>query len=198
MKKKKLFKNKIQMIIYIILFIICILLFIVIGKMDYNKPSVSDSEKFMNLYKGVPKDNLYVFANAQDVYKIVNKKSGIILMGFPTNKWMSEYAIILNEICKEYKVDKIYYYDFLSDREENNGTYEAIIDKISDYVYTNDLGVKEIYAPSILVVKNGKVIKYFDELSFVRGNLTPDDYFEEDIKLQIYEQIKLAILEYLW
>ena len=41
------------------------------------------------LYKMVENDNLFVFADATDVHDIVNGRSGVILMGFPSNKWMN-------------------------------------------------------------------------------------------------------------
>ena len=86
MKKKKFFKNKTQMIIYSIIFIICIALFIVIGKTDFQKDIDTEAKKFHALYNLVDDDNLYVFSDATDVLDILNGRSGVILMGFPMNK----------------------------------------------------------------------------------------------------------------
>ena len=138
MKKKKLFKNKTQMVIYIILFIICIGLFIYIGNIDYSKNKETDAERFNELYPKVPLDNPYVFADGNDVLHILNGNSGIVLFGFPSNIWTNYNALYLYEVSQEYGINKIYYYDFLDDRDSNNGTYETIITRLNEYVPTFD------------------------------------------------------------
>lgn len=195
---KKLFKNKIQMFIYLILFAICIFLFIVIGKTDYTKNELPDAIKFSNTFKSVPENNLYVYATSSDVYNIINKQSGIILMGFSKNKWVEEYASILNDVAMNYKIDKLYYYDFEKDRDDNNGTYEAIVNKLINYAPSNDKGEREIYAPTVVIVKNGNVIAYFDETTFIKGDITSKEYYSEENYVKTYNQFKEAILEYLW
>ena len=195
-EKKKFFKNKIQMVSYIIIFIICIILFIVIGSIDYDKLEESDAEKFNNLYPMVAKDNLYVFADAVDVLGIVSAKSGIILMGFPENEWTKYYAYYLNEVAKENNIQEINYYDFLRDRENSNGTYETIITHLSNYVPTNDLGNQNIQAPTILIVKNGNILLYLDDLSIIKGNIKPESYFDESTINNLMEKLRTALDNY--
>ena len=105
-KKNKLFKNKLQMIIYILLMIIILILFIVIGKHDFNKNISTEAEKFNQIFTNVPKENVFKFSNAQEVNNIINSKKskGIILFGFKANNWTSYYIIILFIIKK----NKIY------------------------------------------------------------------------------------------
>lgn len=197
MKKKKLFKNKAQMIIYIITFIMCIILFIVIGNINFKKEETKESEKFSALYNMVSDDNLYVFSNASEVLSIINGNSGIILMGFPQNKWTNYYAVLLNNAAKDLGVDKIYYYNFLKDRDESNGTYETIVNKLKVYVTVDDEGTKDLHAPTVLIIKNGDIIGYFDDTSTMKGTVTPDIYYNEYQTLLTYEGFKTAITEYL-
>ena len=197
MKKKKLFKSKAQMIIYIILYIICIGLFVVIGNMNYKDSSETEAKKFSNIYKNIAEDNLYVFASASDVLNIVNGRSGVILLGFPKNKWTSYYAEYLNDVGKVVGLDKIYYYDFLDDRDESNGTYETLVNKLNVYTPVNDEGVTDLAAPTVLVVKNGEVIAYFDETSIIKGNTTPEDYYTENAIALTKEMFKNALEEYI-
>lgn len=197
MKKKKLFKNKVQMILYTLIFIICIVLFIVIGKTDFRKEEVTEAKKFNNIYNLVSEDNLYVFSNATEVLKILNGRSGIILMGFPLNVWTKYSANILNDVAKEEGIDKIYYYDFLKDREESNGTYETIVNKLDVYITVDDEGTKDLRAPTILIVKDGEIIGYFDDTSTIKGVVTPEDYYNEYQTNLVKEKYKTAILEYL-
>ena len=191
-ENKKLFKNTTQMIIYIILYIICIGLFIYVGKIDYSKNKVDESVKFSSLYNLVPENNLYVFSNHNDVIDILNGRSGVILFSFPSNKYANKYAYLLNKACLYSGVDKIYYYDFLKDRDESNGTYETIVNKLDGYVRETDEGIKDLYAPSILIVKKGKIIKYLDSLTFLNSYNNIDEYFEENEDI-IYNEITSAL-----
>ena len=194
--KKKLFKNKIQMVTYLILYLICIGLFIVIGNIEVKNNSLTEALKFSNIYKNVDQDNLYVFANATDVLNVINGRSGVVLFGFPQNKWTSYYAEYLDEVAKEVGIDKIYYYNFLSDRDESNGTYETIVNHLAVYVPTLDEGMSDIMAPTILVVKDGEILIYYDETSIIKGNVTPEVYFDENQIIATKELLKNVLEEY--
>lgn len=197
MKKKSLFKSKTQMTIYSIIFIICIVLFIVIGKTNFQKDIDTEGKKFHALYNLVPNDNLYVFSNSTEVLEILNGRSGVVLMGFPTNKWTNYYAEILNNVGMELDLDKIYYYDFQTDRDESNGTYETIVNKLKMYVPVDDNGLQDIQAPTVVIVKKGEILGYFDDTSIIKGNVTPEIYYTEYQKGLTYEGFKTAILNYL-
>lgn len=197
MKKKSLFKNKIQMIIYIFIFIICIFLFIIISKTDFNKNQETEAKKFSSLYNLVEEDNLYVFSDATDILNIINGRSGVILMGFPSNKWTNYYASILNNVSKEIGIEKIYYYDFLQDREVSNGTYETIVNNLKVYAPVTDEGNQDIQAPTVIIVKEGKIIGYFDDTSLIKGIVTPELYYNENQKAVTSEGFRTALLEYI-
>ncbi len=195
--KKSLFKNKIQMVIYSIIFIGCIILFILIGQIDFQKDVDSEAKKFSQIYNLVDNDNVFVFSNATEVLNILNGRSGIVLFGFPTNKWVNYTASVLNEVAKELNISKIYYYDFLKDRDESNGTYETIVNKLKTYVLVNDEGVSDILAPTILIVKNGMVLGYIDDTSIIRGPLTPEEYYSDTERSLVKDKIKNILLNYL-
>ena len=191
MERTKLYKNKIQMII----FIICLILCIVIGTKDYSKDKVSDNIRFSELYSQVSSNNVYKFINATEALSIINNRSGIILMGFPTNKWTNSYAKIVNDAAKEVGIKEIYYYDFLNDRENNNGTYETIVNKLEVYVTVDDLGNKDLHAPTLIIVKDGIIIGYFDDMTNIKGPLTPEYYYNETVKNKYKEEIETIFLE---
>jgi len=197
MKKKSLFKSKTQMIVYSFIFVICIMLFIIIGQIDFQKDIDTEAKKFHSLYNMVEDDNLYVFADATNVLEVVKGRSGVILMGFPTNKWTNYYASILNVAAKDVGIDKIYYYDFQKDRDESNGTYETVVNKLNAYVPVNDNGIQDIQAPTVVIIKKGEIIGYFDDTSIIKGNITPDIYYTEYQKGLTYEGFKTALLEYI-
>ena len=198
-KKNKLFKNKLQMIIYILLMIIILILFIVIGKHDFNKNISTEAEQFNQIFTNVPKENVFKFSNAQEVNNIINSKKskGIILFGFKANNWTSYYAEYIDEIAKEMDINEVLYYDFESDRKDKNGTYETIVNSLSVYTKYTDYNTSEIYAPTLLVVKNGEILLYDDITAVRSGNYTPDIYWQ-DYQIEDFKStLRLVFAEYL-
>ena len=194
-KNEKLFKNKWQMVIYFILFVILIGAFIYLGTLDYDE-SLPDNEQFAEDFSLVSEDNVFKYVNATDALMVANGTKGIVLFG-THNEWVNYYANIVNKVAKEVGIDTIYYYDFVSNRQDNNGTYETIVERLSDYVTYNDYGTPEIYAPSLLVVSGDEVLLFDTETSFVRGDIAPSEYwnsFNESAKMQ---ELRNVFTEYL-
>lgn len=175
----KAMNKKVKMVLQGILFILIIIAFIYIGTREFNTKEVIDNEKFDSEYSNVSKDNVFVYVNAQDVYTKLNSQNAIIFMGFPSNKWSGYYANILNEAAKISGIKEIYYYDFLEDRQNKNATYQSIVLKLSNYVSTLDDGTQNIYAPTLIIIKNGKIIAFDNETAINIGNINPDDYWNE-------------------
>lgn len=177
----KLFKSKTQMVIYIILTIIIIILFILIGTYDFNKEVKSEALKINQTLTMVDKDNVYKFTNSSEVNNLINNTtaSGIVLFGFKENCWTNYFAKYVNEVAKSVGIKEIGYYDFLSDRNESNGTYETIVNDLSIYLKYNDLGSSDIEAPALLVIKDGNILAYIDDTSYRTGDITPDIYWNE-------------------
>ena len=195
--KKKLFKNKTQMVIYILLLILLLSLFVIVGEIDFKKEEDTEAKQFSSLYNLVDKDNLFVFGDATDVLNILKGRSGVIFLAFPSNKWSNKYASILNEVGKEMGIDKIYYYDFKKDREESNGTYETVVNTLEMYVPVDDENNKNLQAPTIIIVKKGNIIGYFDDVTLMRGPVNPSEYYNENEITRIKSSLKYALEEYL-
>lgn len=194
-KNEKLFKNKTQMVIYIILFCLLIYGFIYLGKKDY-KVKVSDNERFSSEFSLVSKDNVFKYVNATDARMVAKGAKGIVLFG-TNNDWVNYYAYIVDKVAKEVGIEEIYYYDFIKNRKDNNGTYEDIVKTLSNYVTYNDKGVAEIYAPSLLVISNDKVILFDSETSFVKGDILPNAYWNSEKIAEKENQIRESFIKYL-
>lgn len=194
-KNEKLFKNKTQMVIYIILFCLLIYGFIYLGKKDY-KVKVSDNERFASEFSLVSKDNVFKYVNATDARMVAKGAKGIVLFG-TNNDWVNYYAYIVDKVAQEVGIEEIYYYDFIKNRKDNNGTYEDIVRTLSNYVTYNDKGVAEIYAPSLLVVSNDKVILFDSETSFVKGDILPNAYWNSEKIAEKENEIREAFIKYL-
>ena len=196
-RNKMLFKNNTQMVIYLIIFVFLIYAFIFLGTRNYNVSNKDDHEKFNNEFSLVDNENIFEYANNSQVRSIISNGNGIILFGTNLSKWTDYYAMILNETAKEIGIEKIYYYDFIKDREEKNGTYQSIVEKLSGYVKTNDLGISNIYSPTLLIIKNNDIIYFDDETSFTVGGVTPEKYWTEDKILSKKEMLKSIFKQYI-
>ena len=194
-KNKKMFKSKTQMIIYLIVFCLLIYAFIYLGKKDYNV-KLPDNERFASEFSMVSEDNVFKYVSAVDARMVSRKAKGIVLFG-TKNEWVDYYAYMVNKIAKEVGIKEIYYYDFTKNRKDNNGTYEDIVKNLSEYVTYNDKGVAEIYAPSLLVVSNDKVLLFDSETSFIKGKTTPSEYWNQQKTLEKEEMLRQVFTQYM-
>lgn len=182
--------KKVKSFLQGVLFVFIIVAFIYIGTRDFSKKIIVDNEKFDSEYHNVDKDNVFVYANAQDVYTKLKNGTAIIFMGFPSNKWSGYYANILNTAAKEMGIKEILYYDFKEDRDSKNATYQSIVLRLSHYATTLDDGKQNIYAPTLILIKNGNIIAYDSETSIHSGNPNPEVYWDSartELKLQNFK-----------
>ncbi|MDE5538970.1 MAG: hypothetical protein K2J20_00605, partial [Bacilli bacterium] len=115
--------KKVKKAVQMILFAVIICAFIFIGTKDFSQKTKVDNERFDQEYKNVSKDNVFVYANANEVLTKLKSGTGVIFMGYPANIWSGPYANLLNEVAKEMGVSEILYYDFKENRDNQNGTY---------------------------------------------------------------------------
>ncbi len=179
------------------LFVAIIGAFIYIGTRNFDVDTEIDNERFDHDYQNVSKDNVFVYASAQDVYAKLKNGTAIIFMGYPANKWSGYYANILNETAKKNNIKEILYYDFYEDRTGKNATYQSIVMRLSNYVPTLDNGTQNIYAPMLVVVKNGKIITVDNETAINIGKMEPTDYWDKARTSLKENSFKTAFDEYL-
>lgn len=171
--------KKFKYIIQGILFILIIVAFIYIGTKDFSTKVIVDNEKFDQEYHNVSSDNVFVYASSQEVYTMLKNGSGIIFMGYPENKWSGYYANLLNETAKSSGIKEILYYNFYNDRKMKNATYQSIVLNLVEYLPMLDDGTHNIYAPTLIIVKNGHVIAYDNETALNVGTINPENYWDE-------------------
>ncbi len=189
-------KTKTKIDIFLIFLII--LGFIYVGTRDFYVVEKEDNKKFDKEYSNVSKDNVFTYVNSNEVYITIKNGSAIIFMGFPNNNWTGYYAKLVNDAAKEVGVKKILYYDFLEDRNNNNGTYESIVNKLSSFLPVIDTGEQNIYAPTLVIVKNGQIVAFDNETAIKNGNISPDDYWNQynsGIKIQNLKEMFKNYLE---
>lgn len=177
-KSKSLFKSDKQKKIYVVWLCVMIISFIYLGTIDFNE-YVTDGEKFASEFTSLSEDNVYVYAIATEALSVVKSDDAIILFGSSLNSFTEDFAYIINDVAKEYGIDEIIYYDFFDDRTHNNGNYELIVNELSPYLLTDDLGKTELYAPTLVVISDNTVIYVNQEVNFVNGSVSSEDYWSD-------------------
>lgn len=139
-------------------------LFILVGcskpevKKIENKEEKTDAIRFQNEYKKVSKNNIYEYETYDNIMEILDEKTGIIYLGFPSCDLCQEITPILNDAAKERKVDKISYYNFKSIRQNNTNEYIKLVDKLDLYLNNDEEGSKRLTAPFALFVRKGRIV----------------------------------------
>ena len=163
--------------------------------MDFHTKT-SDSAEVSKIFDKLPADNVFVYGNVIKVKNLVSKGNGIILFG-TDNDWVNYYIYMVNNAAKDVGIKEIYYYDFIDNKINNNGTYESIVNALEPYVIRNDRGYTNIYAPTLIIIKNGKVLLYDDETAFVRGNDNPKEYWDYLKQIEKTRELEEAFIKYL-
>ncbi len=159
--------------------------FITIYSTMQNKEIVAsgttDAAKFASEYTEVPKDNVFVYKNSDEIINIIKHGTGVVYIGFPSCPWCQRYAKYLNEVAKDKGIDTIYYYDIADDRKNNTAAYQEIVGLISGFLQYDDEGQPRIYVPDALFIENGNIVANDYESSKDTAGLSdPNEYWTNE------------------
>ena len=158
MKKKK---TIIISSIVVLLLIVGLVLFLVFKKNKINKNIDEEKIKFAEEYK-TTKDNVFTYRTIEEINKILKNGTGLVFLGFPECPWCRGYVPIINEVAKKEGLEKIYYFNIYEDRKNNTEEYQEMVKLLKGFLRYDDEGNERIYAPSLIAVKDGKVVEFDD------------------------------------
>lgn len=169
--------------VVILLGVVLVIALGVLGYLYLNKEKNTnvDGKRFAEEYTSVTEDNVFVYRNIDEIINILEHGTGVVYLGFPECPWCTAYVPYLNEVAQDNDVEKVYYYNILNDRKENNDNYKKLVDILKDYLKFDEEGNKRIYAPSVIAVKNGETIDFDDETAWdTKGYKTPEEYWQNE------------------
>lgn len=126
-------------------------------------------------------DNPYVYRSYEDIIKMIEEKSGIILFASAKSNSSRSVISLISEIAHELKFENVAYLDIMEDRDEytldkinkpiesKEGTkdYKKLLDvldkELVSYVLEGsdgkkvNVGEKRIYMPTLVAVYNGEI-----------------------------------------
>ena len=176
-KEKKNICSKKNILIFIGVILIVIILCLIL----FPRNKEEDNVRFSKEYTTLSEDNVFVYKNSEEIIKILEHGTGVVLLGFPECPWCQKYVVYLNEVAKELDLEEIYYYNILEDRESNNDTYKKIVSILESYLQYDKEGNKRVYVPLVVGIKNGEIVGFDDETSYdTKGFENPDDYWNDE------------------
>lgn len=176
-KEKKNICSKKNILIFIGVILIVIILCLIL----FPRNKEEDNVRFSKEYTTLSEDNVFVYKNSEEIIKILEHGTGVVLLGFPECPWCQKYVVYLNEVAKELDLEEIYYYNILEDRESNNDIYKKIVSILESYLQYDKEGNKRVYVPLIVGIKNGEIVGFDDETSYdTKGFENPDDYWNDE------------------
>lgn len=175
---------------YIILVIIVLFVGLIIFFMTRDKV---ETKNFSDEYTSVPKDNLFVYRDSDEIIKILKNGTGIVFLGFPECPWCQAYAPILDEVAKEEGVEKIYYYNILEDRKNNTKEYKEMVKLLKKYLDFDEEGNERIFVPEVAFVVKGLIVASDNETSLISGETTPEEYWTNSKKQETKERLRVYI-----
>jgi len=142
---------------------------------------VSDSEKFALEYSLVGSNNLFVFRTIEQTAEILEKGTGVVLLGFKECSWCQLYAVFLHDVARELKIDRIFYCDIREDRLNNTEGYKRIVSILEGLLQYDNEGRPRIYVPDVTIINSGKIIgRDFETSKYTLGYETAEEYWNED------------------
>lgn len=124
----------------------------------------------------IKENNKIKYASYEEIKKILTEGSGVIYFGFPECPWCRNIINPLLNASEETEVKNIYYFNAVDIRDkkhldenntiitDNEGTkeYEELVeilyDNLEEYEGLNDPTIKRLYFPTVVFVKDGKII----------------------------------------
>lgn len=165
----------------------------------YCKPpaTVKVNNNFNSEYNLVDENNVFVYKSIDDILITLDKGTGIIFLGFPECSWCQNYVKYLNDVAVSKNIDIIYYYNFKSIRESNTEKYKKLVSRLGDYLFLDDTGSYRLYAPTLVIVKEGKILSFDNETSLMTNPILPNEYWTEEKINSFKEKIGNYFDEYL-
>lgn len=124
----------------------------------------------------VSNNNGMKYTDYEEVFSILENGTGVIYFGFPECPWCRNLVPVLIDAKDETGVDTIYYFNNMEDRDtkelndegnivtkkEGSKNYYKLVEKLESvlgiYEGLNDDSIKRLYYPTVIFVKDGKIV----------------------------------------
>lgn len=127
----------------------------------------SDGEKFKAEYEALNNENINInisknnpikYVTLDEVFDIIQNKTGVIYFGFPGCPWCRNMIPVLFEAAKNNNIDTIYYFNPRNVKKSDNDEYNKLKEILNEYLSEDENGQKVLYVPDVYFIKDGKIV----------------------------------------
>lgn len=141
---------------------------------------MTSAQKFASEYKNVPEDNRFVYATSDQVLEMFEKGTGLVYFGFPECPWCQKLTPLIDKAAKQEKLDKVYYFNIREARQQNDDTYQEIVDYLKDHLNKDEDSNPRVTVPDVTALKEGKIVGRFKQESSGENENTPDTFWTDE------------------
>ena len=181
--------------IYAVLFILMIAAFIYLSE-KYAGNADDPIRTINNYYDMEVDESKYEIVTGSKMINLIQEGNNIIIVGSNTSEWSKEFMVQIDNILKENKIDKVYYYDLNNDKAQKNSNYYKIKDLLKGSLTTTDGSKSNLLAPSLYIIKEGEVKYYNVDTVAMKNTIEVKDYWNEEKEQEFKEEIEEAINKY--
>lgn len=174
-----------------------------------NKEAFSPNYKYLEV--NIPKDNKIIYKSDSEIIDVIKNETAVIYFGFNSCPWCRSMVENLVKVTSDLDISNVYYVDVKDIRDELEVDEDGniirtkswtpayrellkLLDEHLDYYVINDkegneveTKEKRIYAPNVVVVKDGKVLGLTTGVSETLEN--PFGEIDESIKKESYDML---------
>ena len=187
---------------------------------SYNNKETKSGNTYQKLK--ISSNNPIVYASYDELIDVVKNKTGIIYLGFPNCPWCRTALPVLLKVAEKNKVNTIYYKNIYEDRDSYEIQEDKLVysvdekgneikgvegyfdlmkeldDYLTEYVISYDgteydTNEKRIYAPTIVFVKDGKILGV--HIGTVEGQESGFDKLTDEQYDELYSIFEEYILD---
>lgn len=201
-------KNKNKVIWVLVIIILLLIIFLLAGAYAWLRPATkslevstpvvtqtTDAQRFKAEYPGVADNNAFVYKTDKEMIDILKSGTGLVYFGFPECPWCQKYVTYLDELSRQEKLEKIYYFNIRQIRASTTPEYQEIVGLLSNHLDKDDQGNPRVFVPDVTAVKDGKIL-FHDNTSSLNtaADGTPDSWWTEErvktVKEKLLQMIK--------
>jgi len=154
----------------------------------------SDGEKFKAEYEALNNENVNInisknnpikYVTLDEVFDIIQNKTGVIYFGFPGCPWCRNMIPVLFEAAKNNNIDTIYYFNPRNVKKSDNDEYNKLKEILNEYLSEDENGQKVLYVPDVYFIKDGKIVGH--HLGTVDSQADPTISLTEEEKNELLD-----------
>lgn len=154
----------------------------------------SDGEKFKAEYEALNNENVNInisknnpikYVTLDEVFDIIQNKTGVIYFGFPGCPWCRNMIPVLFEAAKNNNIDTIYYFNPRNVKKSDNDEYNKLKEILNEYLSEDENCQKVLYVPDVYFIKDGKIVGH--HLGTVDSQADPTISLTEEEKNELLD-----------